>query len=62
MTIASLIKDNISFRLAYNFSGLVHYHQGVKHNTVQADMMLEEPRILDFGLQAEKVNLGLYWS
>jgi hypothetical protein len=28
MTVASLIKDNISLGLAYSFRGSVHYHQG----------------------------------
>jgi hypothetical protein len=28
------------------FRGLVHYHHGRKHGRMQADMVLEEPRIL----------------
>jgi hypothetical protein len=32
--------------LAYKFRGLVHYHHGEKHGGMQADMVLEEPRVL----------------
>ena len=33
--------------LAYSFSGLVHYHHGGKHGSIQADMVLEkELRVL----------------
>jgi hypothetical protein len=42
MTKASLIKDNISLRLAYRLRGSVHYHHGGKHGNMQADMVLEE--------------------
>jgi hypothetical protein len=35
------------------FRGLVHYHHGRKHGTVQADMVLEkELRVLHFEPQA----------
>jgi hypothetical protein len=42
MAMATLVKDGISLRLAYSFRGLVHYHQGRKHGSVQADMVLEK--------------------
>jgi hypothetical protein len=35
-------KENIYLGLAYSFRGLVHYHHGRKHGTVQADMVLEK--------------------
>lgn len=34
--------------LAVSFRGLVHYNHGRKHVSVQADTVLEEPRILHF--------------
>ena len=47
MSTATLIKENISLGLAYSSRGLVHYHHGGKHGSVQADMVLEkELRIL----------------
>ena len=53
MTTATLIKENISLGLAYSFRGLVHYHHGRKHGSVQADMVLEkELRVLHLDLQA----------
>jgi hypothetical protein len=45
MTMVTFIKENISLRVAYSFRGLVHYHHGRKHVSVQADMVLEkEPK------------------
>ena len=38
----TLIKGNISLELAYNFRGLIHYHHGETHGSVQADTMVEE--------------------
>jgi hypothetical protein len=46
MTKASLIKENVQFGFVYNFRGLVHYHHGRKHGNIQADMVLEELRVL----------------
>jgi hypothetical protein len=42
MTIATLIKENISLGLAYSFSfrGLVHYCHGEKHGSMQAGKVL----------------------
>jgi hypothetical protein len=41
MTTATLTKENTSLGLAYSFRGLVHYHLGRKHGSVQVDMVLE---------------------
>jgi hypothetical protein len=50
MTTVTLIKANISLRLAFSFRGLVHYHGG-KHGSMQADMVLEkELRVLHLDL------------
>ena len=38
--------------LAYSLGGSVHYYHGGKHGSVQADMMLEEPRVKHLDLQA----------
>ena len=43
--------------LAYSFRGLV-YHYGKKHGSVQADMVLEEPRVLHFDLKAARRRLS----
>jgi hypothetical protein len=41
MTRATLIKANISLRLAYRFRASIQYQQGRKHAGMQADMVLE---------------------
>jgi hypothetical protein len=46
MTKATLIKENISLGLAYSFRGSVHYHHGGKHDSMQADTVLEKLRAL----------------
>jgi hypothetical protein len=38
MTVATLIKKNISLGLAYSLGALVHYH----HGSMQADVVLEK--------------------
>ena len=38
MTMATLIKENISWRLTYSFRGLVHYHHGGEYGSIQTDM------------------------
>jgi hypothetical protein len=43
---ATLMKGNISLGLAYSFRSSVHDHHGGKQDSVQADMVLEEQRIL----------------
>ena len=44
--------------LAYSFRGLVHYHDGGKHDSMQADMVLEEPRVLHLDQKAIKRRLA----
>jgi len=56
-TKATLIKDNISPALAYSFRGSVHHHHGRKHDSVLADMVLAELRVLD--LQAAEGTVTL---
>jgi len=51
MTIANSYKRS-QLGLAYSFKGSVHYHHGRKHGSMQADMVLEEPRVLHLDLQA----------
>jgi hypothetical protein len=46
MTKTTLIKNNISLRLAYRFRGSVCCHQGRKHGSIQAGMVLEKLRVL----------------
>jgi hypothetical protein len=38
--------------LAYRFRGSVYYHHGGKHGSVQADLVLEELRVLHLDAQA----------
>jgi hypothetical protein len=45
MTKATLIKDNI-IGAGLHFRGSIHYHHGREHRNVQADMELEELRVL----------------
>jgi len=53
MTVATLIKENISLGPAYSFRGLVHYHHGGKHG--QADLVLEkELRVLHLICRQQK--------
>ena len=39
---------------AYSFRGSVHYHHGGKHGNMQADMVLEELRVLHLDLKAAR--------
>ena len=46
-------KKNIKLRLAYSLIGLVHYHRGKKHSSMQADRVLEKQlRVLHLDLRA----------
>ena len=54
MTKAIVIKEIISLGLAYGFRGSVHCHHGGKHGSMQADMVLEEPRALHLDLKADR--------
>jgi hypothetical protein len=45
----------ISLGLAYSFRDSVHYHHGKKHNSIQADMVLEkELRVLHLDPKAAR--------
>jgi hypothetical protein len=50
MTEATLVKNNISLGLAYSFRGLVHYRHLGKQGSLQADMVVEELRVLHLDL------------
>ena len=39
-------------------SEVVHYHHGGKHGSIQAGMMLEEPRVLHLDSQAPRKSLA----
>ena len=63
MTMATLIKENISLGLAYNFRGLVCCHHGGKDGSMQAGMVLEkELRVLHLGLQRLKEDCEAHWG
>ena len=49
MTLTTLIKAN--FWAGLQFRDSVHYHHGGNHGSMQADMVLEEPRVLHLDLQ-----------
>jgi hypothetical protein len=53
MTMADVTKKNIHVGLSYSFRGLVHYHCGGKHGSIQADLM---PQPI---AQKETVPLGV---
>jgi phenylalanyl-tRNA synthetase beta subunit len=50
--------------LAYRFRGSVHYHHGGKHGSIQADVVLEELRVLHFDPKAARRRLSFHtgWS
>ena len=43
--------------LAYSSRGLVHYHDGTKHRSIKANMVLEEPKVLHLDVKAAKRTL-----
>jgi hypothetical protein len=46
--------------MAYRFKGLIHYHHGGKHGSIQADMVLKEKlRVLHLDLKAARRRLML---
>ena len=55
---ATLTKENIELGLAYSFRGLVHYHHGGKHGSIQAGLVLEEPGILHSDSKAARKRLS----
>jgi len=57
-TKATLIKANMKLGLAPRFRGLVHYHHSRKHGSVQADMVLEELRVLHLIPKANRRRLA----
>jgi hypothetical protein len=50
------LKGNISLGLAYSFRASVHY-LGRKHGSMQADIVLEEPRVLHLDSKAARRRL-----
>jgi len=52
------IKDNVELGLAYQFRGSVHCHHGRKQGNVQADMVLEEPRVLHLNPKEARSRLS----
>ena len=44
--------------LAYNFRGSVHDHHGGTHDSIQADLVLKEPRVLHFDPKAVRTRLS----
>jgi hypothetical protein len=46
MTKETFIIENIYLGLTSCFRGSVHYHHDGKHDSLQADMLLEEVRVL----------------
>ena len=58
MTIATLIKENISLRLAYIFRDPGHYYHGGKDGSIQADVVLrKELRVLYLDLKKAMTTL-----
>jgi hypothetical protein len=57
MTKANLIKENNSLGLAYCFRNSGRYHHGGRYDKVQADIVLEELRVLHLDLQAAEGDL-----
>ena len=48
-------------RLAYRFRGSVHYH-GRKHGSLQADVVLEELRVLHLSPKAARTRVLITWA
>jgi hypothetical protein len=59
MAKVTLVKESISLELAYSFRGLVHYHHGRKHGSIQAGMVLEkELEVLHLDPEAARRKLS----
>ena len=54
MTMDTLIKEKTLFVLVYSFRGSVHYHHHGKHDITQADLVIEESRVLYLDLKAAR--------
>ena len=48
----TLVKINIKLGLAFSFRCFMHYHHSWKYGSVQAGMVLEEPRVLHHDLKS----------
>ena len=59
-TSTTLIKENIELGLTYSFRGLVHYHHGRKHGSIQADMVLGEPGVLQLAPKATRKRMEFH--
>jgi hypothetical protein len=53
-----MIKANILSGLAYSFRGLVHYHHVRKQDSMPADVMLEELKVLHLDLKAARRKIS----
>jgi hypothetical protein len=51
---ATLTNESIELGLAYSFRGSVHYRHGEKHGSVQADLVLQERRVLHLDRKAAR--------
>ena len=51
----------MTLKLAYRLIGAVHYRHGGKHVNVQADVVLEEPRVLHL-LGSCLCNPGIFFQ
>ena len=61
MTRPTLIRKLIYLGLAYSFRGLVHYHHGGEHGSMQADRVLEKSlRVLYLGPQV--AGIKRHWT
>ena len=49
-----IVKPQSSLHFLSGFKGSVHYHHGKYHGSIQADMVLEELRVLHLVPQATK--------
>jgi hypothetical protein len=54
------MKENIYSGPAYSFRGLVCYHHGREYGSLEADMMLEELRVLHLHRKAVRRRLLLH--
>jgi hypothetical protein len=53
---AALIKETFN-----SFRGLVHYHHGRKHSSIQTDIVLEELRVLHLDQQTTEGACVSHW-
>jgi hypothetical protein len=60
MTMATLIKENISLGLAYSFRDSVHYRHEGKQGGAQSDMALELS-VLHLDLKASDGDCVAHW-